>query len=56
VTVTIHKGYQHVYLWTFDGLAAARHLYEQSGFQLVLRQRGTQWGVEVAEQRFELRA
>ncbi|MFM9887187.1 MAG: GNAT family N-acetyltransferase [Burkholderiales bacterium] len=46
--------YDHVYLWTFDGLGAARHLYEKFGFRLVHQQRGRQWGSEVDEQRFEL--
>ena len=46
--------YQRVYLWTFDGLGAARHLYEKFGFRLVHQQRGRQWGREVDEQRFEL--
>ena len=49
------KGYQRVYLWTFEGLNAARHLYEKAGFTLVEHYRGTQWGTEVTEQRFELR-
>lgn len=49
------KNYPHVYLWTFDGLEAARHLYEKAGFRLARQQRGTQWGVAVDEQRFELR-
>jgi GNAT superfamily N-acetyltransferase len=44
------------YLWTFDGLGAARHLYEKFGFVLAHQQRGMQWGAEVDEQRFELRA
>lgn len=48
-------GYDRVYLWTFEGLDAARHLYERTGFRLVHQQRGTQWGTEVDEQRFELR-
>jgi GNAT superfamily N-acetyltransferase len=48
--------YERVYLWTFEGLSAARHLYEKFGFRLVHQQRGTQWGSEVNEQRFELRA
>ena len=48
--------YDRVYLWTFDGLGAARHLYEKFGFRLVQQRLGTQWGSEVREQRFELRA
>jgi len=45
--------YQRTYLWTFDGLHAARHMYEKFGFRLVHQQPGTQWGCEVTEQRFE---
>lgn len=48
------KNYPRVYLWTFDGLEAARHLYEKAGFRLASQQRGTQWGIAVDEQRFEL--
>ena len=48
------RRYQHVYLWTFEGLHAARHLYDKAGFRLVHEQRGTQWGHDVTEQRFEL--
>ena len=29
------KGYKKTYLWTFDGLNAARHLYENAGFKLI---------------------
>ncbi len=47
------RGYRKVYLWTFEGLAAARHLYEKHGFRLVQQQAGRQWGAEVLEQRFE---
>jgi len=49
------KGYSRVYLWTFEGLNAARHLYDKNGFKLVEENRGIQWGTEVNEQRFELR-
>jgi GNAT superfamily N-acetyltransferase len=49
------RGYTRVYLWTFAGLDAARHLYGKFGFRLVLQQRGARWGLEVDEQRFELR-
>jgi N-acetylglutamate synthase-like GNAT family acetyltransferase len=46
--------YKRVYLWTFEGLHSARHLYEKMGFKLVEHQKGTQWGSEVNEQRYEL--
>ena len=45
--------YAKVYLWTFEGLHAARHLYEKHGFRLTQQRRGQQWGTEVNEQRFE---
>jgi GNAT superfamily N-acetyltransferase len=48
------KGYRKIYLWTFEGLDSARHLYEAMGFRLVEHYRGNQWGVEVNEQKFEL--
>jgi GNAT superfamily N-acetyltransferase len=44
-----------VYLWTFAGLHAARHLYDQAGFRLVEELSGNTWGTRVTEQRFELR-
>lgn len=45
-------GYPRTYLWTFAGLAAARHLYEAHNFQLVQESPGSQWGAVVLEQRF----
>ncbi len=48
------KQYDRVFLWTFQGLEAARHLYESLGFKLVHQQEGTQWGAAVTEQKFEL--
>ncbi len=47
------SGYRRVYLWTFKGLDAARHLYEKHGFQLVEAREGEMWGRRVLEQRFE---
>ena len=47
-------GHSQVYLWTFDGLHAARHLYEKFGFRLVEQHEGTQWGTKVLEQKFVL--
>lgn len=42
-----------VYLTTFDGLNAARHLYEEAGFKLVEEKLASTWGRMVKEQRFE---
>jgi GNAT superfamily N-acetyltransferase len=47
------RHYKSVYLNTFAGLDAARHLYEKHGFKLTHEQRGNMWGAEVNEQRFE---
>jgi len=46
-------GFEKAYLWTFQGLAPARHLYEKFGFRLVEERPGEQWGRTVNEQRFE---
>ena len=46
------QGFGEVHLWTFSGLDAARHLYEQYGFTLVDEQAGNSWGTEVLEQKF----
>jgi len=46
--------FKSIYLWTFQGLSPARHIYEKFGFQLVEEQPGDQWGATVVEQRFEL--
>jgi GNAT superfamily N-acetyltransferase len=48
------RGYKMIYLWIFEGLNAARHLYEDAGFRLIKQQSGLQWGTEVNEQYFEL--
>jgi GNAT superfamily N-acetyltransferase len=47
-------GYKRIYLWTFEGLNAARHLYEKNGFSLVEQRKGAQWGKDVNEQQFQL--
>lgn len=51
----LSQGFPRTSLRTFDGLTAARHLYEKYGFRLVNEQRGVSWGAEVSEQCFELR-
>jgi GNAT superfamily N-acetyltransferase len=47
-------GFHKVYLTTFAGLDAARHLYEEAGFRLISEEEGTSWGKAVMEQVFEL--
>ena len=49
------KGYKRITLWSFEGLHAARHLYEKLGFTLIRQHKGTRWGMEVNEQQFELK-
>jgi GNAT superfamily N-acetyltransferase len=49
-----NRGYKAIYLWTFEGLDSAKHLYEKNGFTLMEQRRGSMWGNEVNEQRFEL--
>ena len=48
------EDYRNIYLETFEGLHAARHLYEKFGFRLVQQAEGVQWGKKVTEQKFEL--
>ena len=49
------RQFANVYLHTFEGLDAARGLYEKHGFQLISQERGAQWGTEVNEQKFLLK-
>lgn len=46
--------HRRVFLWTFEGLTAARTLYERKGFKLVQEHRVDQWGRTINEQMFEL--
>lgn len=47
------RQYSNIYLWTFQGLGSARHLYEKYGFTLTEERTGEQWGSKVTEQRFD---
>jgi GNAT superfamily N-acetyltransferase len=47
------RGTDRVYLWTFEGLDAARSLYECYEFRLCQERRVTQWGQTLDEQKFE---
>jgi len=48
------RRFGRIYLTTFAGLDAARHLYESVGFELVGESDTDQWQGGVREQRFEL--
>jgi GNAT superfamily N-acetyltransferase len=47
-------GYCKIYLWTFEGLDAARFLFNHSGFQLCDEIETDQWGRGLIAQKFEL--
>lgn len=47
-----HQAFAETHLWTFQGLDAARKLYEACGFTLAEQWPGQQWGTPVVEQRF----
>ena len=48
------KKYAKIFLWTFEGLDAARRLYERHNFQLCETHEIDQWGQRIIEQKFEL--
>jgi GNAT superfamily N-acetyltransferase len=48
------KKYPKIFLWTFEGLDAARRLYEQEKFRLSEEHDVDQWGRHIKEQKFEL--
>ncbi len=48
------RKYRRVYLWTFEGLDAARALYEGEGFRLCEEHTVNQWGQNITEQMYEL--
>ena len=48
------KNYAKIFLWTFEGLDAARRLYERHNFKLSETHEIDQWGRQIKEQKFEL--
>ncbi|HRE19719.1 MAG TPA: GNAT family N-acetyltransferase [Rhabdaerophilum sp.] len=50
------SGQRKLWLTTFRGLGAARHLYEQAGFRLTGEALDETWGRPLHEQRFEWQA
>jgi GNAT superfamily N-acetyltransferase len=55
VTFCGKTGHRKIFLWTFRGLDAARHLYDSEGFKLVDEHSVDQWGGKINEQKFELK-
>jgi GNAT superfamily N-acetyltransferase len=49
------QGYETVILWTVSTLAAAARLYRRAGFVRVEEKPGRMWGVDVVEEKYELR-
>jgi GNAT superfamily N-acetyltransferase len=49
------QGYESVVLWTVSGLEAAARLYRAAGFAKVQEKPGRMWGVDVVEEKYELR-
>ena len=48
------SAYPKIFLWTFEGLDAARRLYERYDFRLCETHDVRQWGQQIKEQKFEL--
>ncbi len=48
------KYYNHVFLWTFKGLDAARHLYQNFGFTLTEEKENDTWNNQLIEQRWDV--
>lgn len=46
-------GFERVFLWTFRGLDAARHLYDRAGFEVTDGREDTDWGDPVLHQRLD---
>jgi GNAT superfamily N-acetyltransferase len=49
------RGYESAMLWTVEGLKTAAHLYTSAGFLLVEQKASSMGGVDVVEQRYEIR-
>jgi hypothetical protein len=46
---------QEVFLWTESALTVAAHLYQSAGFQKTEERPGRMWGVDLIEEKYELR-
>ncbi len=55
VTFSKGSGYESLFLWTVNALAAAARLYREAGFVKTEARPGRMWGVNVVEERYEIR-
>lgn len=55
VEFSMNAGFQNIILWTVDLLRDAARLYIRSGFQRVEAIPARRWGVDLIEERYELR-
>jgi ribosomal protein S18 acetylase RimI-like enzyme len=55
LTFCREAGYADVILWTESALTAAAHLYQAAGFRKTQEKPGRMWGVDLVEEKYELR-
>jgi GNAT superfamily N-acetyltransferase len=55
ITFCKERGFAEVILWTVSALTAAGRLYHSAGFHKVEERPGRKWGVDVVEERYQLR-
>lgn len=48
------KEYRQVFLWTFETLMPARHLYASIGFRVTETRENLEWGTPIREERWDL--
>jgi GNAT superfamily N-acetyltransferase len=48
-----NSGHDSLHLWTFDGLTAARRIYDRAGFVLTDEEQSTNWGPTITAQRMQ---
>ena len=49
-----HKNFKQVYLWTFQDLKAARHLYKSFGFSITEQAESDTWKSGIVEERWDM--
>ncbi len=55
VAFSRERGYAELILWTENALSAATHLYRAAGFHKVEDKPGRMWGVDLVEEKYEMR-